>query len=530
MNNKKTIILTFSLATILILGILVFSNGVQNAWQATSEVENNIDVSNGNNILLASNIDYPYDSIKNIDDSSNISDIIYKSQLYGPVPDSTIEFAPLQESVNIVGEFIKLNYGLTQVQNTTAYIGYSFMNGVHVPEIYYYIDIDGNRFSAMLSGFTNELIGFNLDYISTLSKNLEIHSADDANFSNTAVSEDNLLLIDNKVREILNILGYTQSVESSESTHSLVPCDNGMLSSDTSFSSEDYFILFSTSVKLSDESIISLSFTKTNNDMILRAFTDHTLLEKHRETATSLRVYETNDEPKINSNLSVDFPYSSFKLADTGLPYFPYAYTENDTIIDFPSANLSLQMASNMMGEIIKSHYPDISPTDITAFADYLEGYEHYDFDRLGYFSYFTSNGIDIYVLADINPMTFEIYNFEMLYYDEISSYEIPLNLSESELGQIIGMPVEEDVKALIDENLNSTLKFLGYDSDIGNIDYVKIADAYFPNSGTSHYLAYEISIVLEDNTYLIAQYSGNSQKVNLQSIWDNSAYSRFTK
>ncbi len=518
MTKKKTIFFTVLLAFALIIGILTFSGGIQSFWQSKEETESTIEITNSENAANLNAINYPFESIVNMKE-----DTFSKDSLINTIYNEDENFLPLQDAVNKVGEFLKLNYGFTEAQTTTAYANYIMQFGPNSPQVFHFITIDNNTYMTILNGFTHEIMDFRLEVVTTVPQNTPTINDYDTDVWQTEVSDEEKILIDEKVKETLGVLGYTQTVASSEYGNEIQ-----ILAYDIYGENVDKYVYrYRVSCKLNDDSIVEFTFLKTYNDLMLSTFYDVSAHDRFISAVEELRIVETKDSPSVNLKLNVDYPFKSFTEMSTDFSPFYNEIAEN--VVQNPDVNTSLQDANNMIGEFISLQYPSITFEDITAYIDYIAHIEgSTDSEHIEYRSDFWIDNINIGVTSVINPMTHEILRVDMFYLNNVLDNDILLTQKEAD--NISNTTIDEKVKNLINENIDKTLEFLGYKSEIMSIEYsIAVLTHDVPLANTPYSVAYSCKIILSDETNIVIIYTGGEDGLNVRHFYDNSAHARFS-
>ncbi len=287
MNNKKTIILTFSLATILILGILVFSNGVQTIWQASSEVENNIDVSNTDNVLLIDDYttNYPYANHSDIPDNTLLSQDSdpFVISLAFEGDDNMIS---LQEVSNNMIDYLNASYPSVKINNNMSYIDYLKKYETSQDTYILYsaeIVINDNLiipFHAEIDSLTGEII----KTYTRLEENFKTEtsiiatSATDETYYNKALSTDEISKLENQIVDILQSMGYNQAFSNSDFSYDI----HTVWGSDGENELIDFYaVYYSINITLTDGSEFLFYFTADTDTPILKYMTNFNIALKY---------------------------------------------------------------------------------------------------------------------------------------------------------------------------------------------------------------------------------------------------------
>ncbi len=211
MNNKKTFILTFFLAIILVIGIFIFSLSIQAIWQSTKESENTINFNNNTTIGEISST-YPYESITNCP-SEIIPYFYHHESLLESISTKSDGMASLQEASNTTGNFINTFFTPTSLIPPTAYIDYIYYEHNNSTEIQYltkvvYEDISFD-FSATLNSLTLEFIRIDVEFNSPFpSSAILINDSDFDEFIAESIPLEQEEKIKTTTNEILTYLGY----------------------------------------------------------------------------------------------------------------------------------------------------------------------------------------------------------------------------------------------------------------------------------------------------------------------------------
>ncbi len=214
MKTKRTLLLALILAISLIIGIFIFSTGIQFLWQSENESENNIQI-NSNTTLSEISNSYPYESIVN--SKEHITPFIDREYFFQSIVSGTDGMASLQEASNKMGELINSVYKPTSLVPPVAYLDYHKLNYSNSQtHIYYFteVEIGENSFivHAVLNSLTLEIISCTA-FINQPISETAILTESELTPTTGELPDDVTEKVMNTARETLPYIGYNEEIE-----------------------------------------------------------------------------------------------------------------------------------------------------------------------------------------------------------------------------------------------------------------------------------------------------------------------------